>query len=122
MAEESLALLKQLTEQNQFELEDAPIPGCPHGFPGGVSAPQVPDSGSTEPLPEIFRAKKSGGGEIRLLKTVLTTACERNCNYCAFRAGRDVRRGTLKPDEMARVFTGLYAGGIAEGMFLSSGI
>lgn len=122
MAEETLAILKQLTAQNQFELEDAPIPGCMHAIPGGVSAPRVINRESTEPIPEIFRARKSGGGEIRLLKTVLTTVCERNCNYCAFRAGRDVRRGTLKPDEMARVFAGLYAGGIAEGMFLSSGI
>ena len=57
-----------------------------------------------------------------LLKTVLTTACERNCNYCCFRAGRDTRRETLKPDTMADLFTRLHQGGIAEGLFLSSGM
>jgi len=75
MSEESLAILKQLTAQNQFELEDAPIPGCPQAIPGGAAVPHAPASESAEPIPEIFRAKKSGGGEIRLLKTVLTTAC-----------------------------------------------
>jgi predicted DNA-binding helix-hairpin-helix protein len=72
-------------------------------------------------IPEITRAKKSGG-EIRLLKTVLTSACERNCNYCAFRAGRDFHRATMKPDEMALLFHKMYISGIAEGLFLSSGM
>lgn len=122
MTEESLSILKQMTAQSQYELEDAPITGCPRSLSGGTGAALPPLQESTESIPEIFRAKKSGGGEIRLLKTVLTTACERNCNYCAFRAGRDVRRGTLKPDEMAHLFSKLYSGGIAEGMFLSSGV
>lgn len=59
---------------------------------------------------------------MRLLKTVLTTACERNCNYCAFRAGRDFRREKLIPDEMAELFNRMFEGGIAEGLFLSSGV
>jgi predicted DNA-binding helix-hairpin-helix protein len=53
---------------------------------------------------------------------LLTSACERNCYYCPFRAGRDFRRATLKPDEMARVFMGMQAAGLVQGMFLSSGI
>jgi predicted DNA-binding helix-hairpin-helix protein len=63
-----------------------------------------------------------GGRRIRLLKTMLTSACERNCNYCPFRAGRDMRRATFKPEEMARTFNAIHAGGGAEGLFLSSGI
>lgn len=63
-----------------------------------------------------------GGKRIRLLKTMLTSACERNCNYCPFRAGRDMRRATFKPEEMARTFAQIHAKGGAEGLFLSSGI
>ncbi|HEX6303827.1 MAG TPA: radical SAM protein, partial [Anaerolineales bacterium] len=54
--------------------------------------------------------------------TLLTSACERNCYYCPFRAGRDYRRTTMKPDEMAQTFTNLHHRGVVEGMFLSSGI
>jgi predicted DNA-binding helix-hairpin-helix protein len=62
------------------------------------------------------------GQRIRLLKTLLTSVCERNCFYCPFRAGRDFRRATFKPEEMAHTFMALYKAGIAEGIFLSSGV
>jgi predicted DNA-binding helix-hairpin-helix protein len=63
-----------------------------------------------------------GGKRIRLLKTLLTSACERNCYYCPFRAGRNYRRETFKPEELAKTFVALQRAGIAEGMFLSSGM
>jgi len=63
-----------------------------------------------------------GGKQIALLKTLLTSACENDCNYCAFRQGRDVRRVTFTPDELAQIFFRLYRAGIAQGIFLSSGI
>jgi predicted DNA-binding helix-hairpin-helix protein len=59
---------------------------------------------------------------ISLLKSQLSTVCERNCYYCPFRSGRDFQRATFKPEEFARVFMSLYHAGIAEGIFLSSGI
>ena len=53
----------------------------------------------------------------------MTTACERNCYYCPFRAGRTrTKRLTLTPDEMARGFHLLHQEGQVEGIFLSSGI
>jgi len=70
----------------------------------------------------IHPAVMPNGKHIRLLKTLQTSACERNCFYCPFRAGRDFRRTTLSPDEMAQAFMGLQRAGIAEGLFLSSGI
>jgi len=70
----------------------------------------------------IHNAVTPGGGRIALLKTVLTSFCERDCNYCAFRQGRDFRRATFSPDELARLFMQLQQSGIAEGIFLSSGI
>jgi predicted DNA-binding helix-hairpin-helix protein len=57
-----------------------------------------------------------------LLKTLLTSACERNCYYCPFRAGRNYRRATFSPEEMASTFTTMYRAGLVEGLFLSSGI
>jgi predicted DNA-binding helix-hairpin-helix protein len=70
----------------------------------------------------IHHAVMPGGRRIALLKTLLTSACERDCNYCAFRQGRDFRRATFSPDELARLFMQLYQKGLAEGIFLSSGV
>ena len=57
-----------------------------------------------------------------VLKTMLTTACERNCFYCPFRAGRSYRRETFKPEEMADTFIKLDRAKKVKGLFLSSGI
>jgi len=58
-----------------------------------------------------------------ILKTMLTTACERNCNYCPFRAGRSrTPRLSFTPDEMARGFYDIHRSGLADGLFLSSGV
>jgi len=70
----------------------------------------------------IHHAVMPGGKTIALLKTMLTSACERDCYYCPFRAGRDFRRATFKPEEMARTFNELQRSRVAEGLFLSSGI
>jgi predicted DNA-binding helix-hairpin-helix protein len=70
----------------------------------------------------VYPARLPGGGQIRLLKTLLTSACERDCFYCPFRAGRNFRRATFKPEEFARLFMQLHKARAAEGIFLSSGI
>ena len=70
----------------------------------------------------ISHAVTPGGKPIPLLKTLLTSACERNCFYCPFRAGRDFRRATFKPEELAQTFMAIHRAGLVEGMFLSSGI
>lgn len=57
-----------------------------------------------------------------LLKTLLSSACERDCFYCPFRAGRDFRRATFKPDEFALLFSKMSTAKMAEGIFLSSGV
>src|SRR5258707_15234796 len=62
-------------------------------------------------------------GKRPILKTMMTTACERNCFYCRFRAGRSkTQRMTFTPDEMAGVFDTLQRANQVEGLFLSSGI
>jgi predicted DNA-binding helix-hairpin-helix protein len=70
----------------------------------------------------IHHAVMPGGKRIALLKTLLTSACERDCTYCAFRSGRDFRRATFTPDELAHLFMELNRSGVAEGVFLSSGV
>ncbi|MBN1888354.1 MAG: radical SAM protein, partial [Thermoflexales bacterium] len=59
---------------------------------------------------------------ITLLKTLLSSACERDCYYCACRAGRDCRRMAFSPDEFARAFDEMVHRRVVEGLFLSSGV
>jgi len=95
---------------------------------GVVEAHQVAACGQTPAALQqklvlgIQSAVLPGGKRLPLLKTLLTSACERDCYYCPFRAGRNFRRVTFKPEEMAGVFVELHQAGAAEGLFLSSGI
>lgn len=70
----------------------------------------------------VSNARLRNGKQISLLKSQLSTVCERNCYYCPFRAGRDFERATFSPEEFAKVFLALNRSNIAEGIFLSSGI
>ncbi|MEP6896355.1 MAG: radical SAM protein [Chloroflexota bacterium] len=70
----------------------------------------------------VHPAQLPNGKKIKLLKTLLSSACERDCFYCPFRAGRDFRRATFKPQEFAELFNKLHQANMAEGIFLSSGI
>lgn len=72
--------------------------------------------------PLVTHAKLPNGKTIPLLKSMITSACENNCNYCAFRAGRDCRRAAFTPDEMAETYIQLHQKNVAKGLFLSSGI
>jgi len=104
----TLEQLKMLTAQMHLEpAEDA-------------LCPQIPARRQDDIY--VGQATLPNGQKIKLLKTLLTSACERNCNYCPFRAGRDFRRATFKPDEFAQTFMALHRAGAAEGLFISSGI
>jgi predicted DNA-binding helix-hairpin-helix protein len=81
-----------------------------------------PELSKIEKHPWVTHANLSGGKTIALLKTMITSACERNCKYCSFRAGRDTHRETFSPDDMASTFMDLYQKNVIEGMFLSSGM
>lgn len=62
-------------------------------------------------------------GKKPILKTMITTACEKNCYYCPFRAGRGkTTRITVTPDELAKGFDAMQHSRMVDGMFLSSGI
>src|SRR6266700_2982478 len=54
-------------------------------------------------LDECITNVSTPQGKKPILKTMLTTACERNCFYCPFRAGRSkTKRVTFTPDEIIR--------------------
>jgi predicted DNA-binding helix-hairpin-helix protein len=74
-------------------------------------------------LAECITNVSTPSGKKPILKTMLTTACERNCFYCPFRAGRSkTKRMTFSPDEMAGTFDTLQRADRVQGIFLSSGI
>lgn len=77
--------------------------------------------GKATDLP-ITEAVMPNGQTIKLLKTMVTSACERDCYYCPFRAGRDLRRATFTPDDLAKTYMMLYYAKAVDGIFLSSGI
>jgi len=75
-----------------------------------------------KPLPCIAEVS-TPTGQKPILKGMITTACERDCFYCPFRAGRSkMQRITFSPDEMAASFDTLQRAGQVDGLFLSSGI
>lgn len=78
-------------------------------------------SGELERL-GIYQAALPGGRRVPLLKTLLTSACERDCLYCPFRARRNFRRQTFSPEEMAATFMSMHQAGLVQGLFLSSGL
>src|SRR5579859_6232405 len=74
-------------------------------------------------LAECITNVSTPKGSLPILKAMVTTACERNCYYCPFRAGRSkMKRLTFTPDELASGLDTLQQVGKVEGMFLSSGI
>ena len=114
---EQFVRLQMLSSQMDLEpAEDRGATGSPSAAPPPCFTPKQKDAVF------VYPAQLPNGKHIKLLKTLLTSACERDCYYCPFRAGRDFRRATFKPEEFANLFMELHRRAIAEGMFLSSGI
>ena len=78
--------------------------------------------GSSNPLRFIHRAALPGGGSVCLFKVLLTNVCVNDCAYCVNQIGRDVRRRSFQPEELAKVFMELHRRKLVRGLFLSSGI
>lgn len=74
-------------------------------------------------LEECITHVSTPTGKRKILKAMVTTACQMNCHYCPFRAGRStMKRLTFTPGELASGLDTLQQAGKVEGMFLSSGI
>ena len=115
---DAIGTLKLLSGQMELEhAEDAStlLRSAQREKPGCFS-PKEEDAAFVHP------AQLPNGKQIMLLKTLLSSACERDCYYCPFRTGRDFRRATFKPQEFAELFMKLNQAKAAEGIFLSSGI
>ncbi len=110
---ESLDRLKILSSQMTFEAD---------GAPNQSGASNATLSCSRVKNLVIHPTVMPNGGKTRLLKTLLSSACERDCFYCPFRAGRDFRRATFKPEEFAHLFMQLHNSDLADGLFISSAL
>lgn len=89
----------------------------------GFFAPESPASQpGRDMFPCVSHVVTPWGERKAVLKVLQTSACQNNCNYCAFRAGRDMRRAHLTADELARSFDLMYRAGVVDGLFLSSGV
>src|SRR5690606_42003563 len=60
--------------------------GAPPAGPLPCGAPPAPRRGKDDHLP-ITNVTMSNGRKMPVLKTLLTSACERNCYYCPFQIG-----------------------------------
>ncbi len=88
----------------------------------GFFAPETSAAADPRVLPCVSHLHTPDGQRKSTLKILQTSACQNNCNYCAFRAGRDIRRAHVTPDELARSFDLMYRAGLVESLFLSSGV
>lgn len=61
-------------------------------------------------------------GKMPVMRIMQTSACEHNCHYCPFQAGKNYRRVMLKPEELAAAFDQMQRKKLVDGLFLSSGI
>ena len=62
-----------------------------------------------------------GGGTTTLMRVMQTNACSLSCGYCRLCGGR-VKRTALSPEEVARTFMESHRAGVAQGLFLTSGV
>jgi putative DNA modification/repair radical SAM protein len=79
-------------------------------------------SAAKSPLSFVYQAALPGGGTTSLLKVLLTNVCVNDCAYCVNQVGRDVKRCTFQPEELAKLFMDLNHKRLVQGLFLSSGI
>jgi predicted DNA-binding helix-hairpin-helix protein len=70
----------------------------------------------------IYPVTLPDGGYTYLFKTLLSNECVNNCKYCPLRSGRDARRCSLGPEELADTFLSYHRSGRVDGLFLSSAV
>ena len=71
--------------------------------------------------PGIYKAS-TPYGKCSLLKILMNNHCKNDCRYCINRSGRPCLRTRFEPHEISKIFMKFWEEGIADGLFLSSGI
>ncbi len=118
---DSLSKLRLMSDYSDVEQDGMPpMTVCDAGHT--IHNRADPDQPKHQHRWEVFHAQMGGGKTIPLLKTMLTSVCENDCNYCVFRKGRDFQRYSFSADEMAATFMQLVRRGLVQGIFLSGGI
>lgn len=70
----------------------------------------------------IYPVSLPNGGTTFLFKTLLSNQCINDCKYCPLRAEGKVRRCSLSPEELTRLFLTYYKAHKVSGLFLSSAV
>ena len=70
----------------------------------------------------VTRVRLPGGGSTHLMRVMQTNACSLSCGYCPTFCGGKVKRTGLAPEEVARTFMEVHGKGLAQGLFLTSGV
>lgn len=110
---DKVSLLGGQAQYDLCESQGKPVPVADSSPP----ANRIPDVSDA-----VATVVGAGGRSVPLLRILQTSACEKNCYYCPFRAGRRMRRATLTPDDLAAAFGQMVQKRLVEGLFLSSGI
>jgi predicted DNA-binding helix-hairpin-helix protein len=70
----------------------------------------------------VSKVRMPGGGSTHLMRVMQTNACSLSCGYCPTFCGGKVKRTALAPEEVARTFMEAHTRGLAQGLFLTSGV
>lgn len=89
-----------------------------------VPRPHQPARVGSHPLASVGIAavRVPGGGTTNLMRVMQTNACSLSCGYCPTFCGGTVPRATISPEETARTFMDVHRKGLAQGLFLTSGV
>jgi predicted DNA-binding helix-hairpin-helix protein len=90
----------------------------------GAPRPHQPVPVGGRPLASVGIAavRVPGGGTTNLMRVMQTNACSLSCGYCPTFCGGNVPRATITPEETARTFMDVHRKGLAQGLFLTSGV
>jgi predicted DNA-binding helix-hairpin-helix protein len=95
-------------------LTEAALPDREARVPNLLNAPASPIG--------VTKVRLPGGGFTHLMRVMQTNACSLSCGYCPTYCGGRMRRTALSPEEVASTFSEAHRKGIADGLFLTSGI
>ena len=70
----------------------------------------------------IAQVRVPGGKPTHLMRVMQTNACSLSCGYCPTFCGGNVRRTALSAEQVSRTFMDAHRAGLAQGLFLTSGV